>query len=257
MHTKFIWRGVILLALIGLFYAFNAYIYNEKQAEFVPGQTVTVTGQVLAVSTEQAAFDGPYVITLQPKNEGPVTVAVPSMGLPLCAAYTAKNIVDVSLITVGNEYEVRGEVSEDGSIVPCTSADHFLRPAPIVVDGFEGEADPTRMSLTMKSWEWIQSTYKDGRTLSPKKPGVFSITFAGAEKRFSVRTDCNSMGGSYVTGADRALALSEMFSTKMYCEGSQEMEFAQALQEVASYRFTSRGELVLELASGSGSIVLR
>ncbi len=257
MYTKFIWRAAILLVVIGLFYAFNAYIYNEKQAEFVPGQTVTVTGQVLAVSMEQAAFDGPYLITLQPKNQSPVTIAVPSMGLPLCAAYTAKNIGDVSLIQAGQEFEVRGEVAEDGSIVPCESADHFLRPTPLVVDGFEGEADPSRMNLEMKSWEWLRTTYADGRVITPKKEGVFSVAFSRAEKSFSVRTDCNSMGGSYMTGADGALTLGEMFSTKMYCEGSQEMDFAQALQEVASYRFTSRGELVLEFASGSASIVLR
>ena len=80
----------------------------------------------------------------------------------LCAAYKALNIGDVYLIKPGQEFEVRGKLDEDGSIVPCESADHYLRPTPLVVTDFEGEADPMYMKLPMKTWNWVSAQYNDG-----------------------------------------------------------------------------------------------
>lgn len=254
MNNSFFRIGAAVIALALLAYGFSVYQAESGQVALVPGETVSLVGNVVSVNMEQAAYDGPYLVTLQTKQAGQVVVAVPSMGLPLCEAYKAKNIGEVSLITVGNEFEVRGEVAENGSVVPCVSADHYLRPTPVVVDGFEGEADPARMTLGMKSWKWVSATYGDGRTLMPKTDR-FSVTFAD-DGRFSVTTDCNSMGGSYVVGAGGALTLGEMFSTKMYCEGSQEADFAQLLGETSKYRFTSKGELILDLKAG-GNVVLR
>ena len=48
-----------------------------------------------------------------------------------------------------------------------------------------------------------------------------------------------------------------MAMTRMLCDGSQEMEFVQMLQNVYSYFFTGNGRLVLELKYDSGSIIFR
>ncbi len=257
MNTKrlFIILGIVAL-LVAAFYALNGYIYTEKQADFVVGQTVEAKGTVLAVDLEKATFDGPVVITLQPEQGQTVTISVPSMGLPLCAAYKAKNIGDVFLIKAGQQFEVRGTVGEDGSIVPCDSADHYLRPTPLVVSDFEGEADPSRMTLTMKPWNWVSASYNDGRQIKPLKADKFAITF-GADGAFTAKTDCNSAGGKYAVGANKTITFSQIFSTKMFCEGSQENVFIGLLENTQSYHFTSKGELILDLKFDSGTVTFK
>jgi hypothetical protein len=39
-----------------------------------------------------------------------------------------------------------------------------------VAQNFEGEADPARMTLTMKTWVWISALYNDERVVTPKQP---------------------------------------------------------------------------------------
>ncbi len=123
-----------------------------------------------------------------------------------------------------------------------------------VVTDFEGEANPAQMKLDMKSWSWISASYNDEREVVPKSPGRFVLTFTGT--RFSASTDCNSIGGEYMA-KDGAITFDKMISTKMYCEGSQEAEFAQILTNTATYHFTSKGELILGLKYDSGTALFR
>ena len=95
-----------------------------------------------------------------------------------------------------------------------------------VEQNFEGEADPSNMTLGMKTWTWI-SARNNGKEITPNKAGAFTITF-GNEGRFSTKTDCNSMAGSY-TSDIKSITFSQMISTTMYCEGSHEHDFASLL----------------------------
>lgn len=119
------------------------------------------------------------------------------------------------------------------------------------VKGFEGEADTSRMTLSMKTWNWQRTDYTDGKVVTPNKENVFGLTFKDGS--VSAKTDCNSIGGSYTTKGSE-LTFGPMMSTLMYCEGSQESEFSSALGEVGSFKFTSRGQLILELKSGKGTM---
>lgn len=118
---------------------------------------------------------------------------------------------------------------------------------------FEGEANPEVMTLGMKQWVWVSTADALGAKLLPKTPGVFTLTFEG--DRFSAKTDCNAMGGSYTAEGD-TITFSNMMSTKMYCEGSQEAEFSAMLRDVESFSFTSKGELIFKLKSG-GTVTFR
>lgn len=124
-----------------------------------------------------------------------------------------------------------------------------------VVQDFEGEADPSVMSLGMKPWTWVFAQYNDGRTILPKKAGAFIVTF-GSEGKFTASTDCNHMGGNYMVKAG-AIAFSDIFSTKIFCESSQEGEFSKLLENAQVYHFTSKGELVLDLKYDSGMVVFK
>ncbi len=119
---------------------------------------------------------------------------------------------------------------------------------------FEGEADASTMTLTMKKWSWIKTNNSDGTTLVPKKADVFTLTFE--KERFSVTTDCNSVGGEY-SMKNNSLTFDKMMSTMMFCEGSQEQEFSSMLGNVESYSFTSMGELVLKLKDGKSNVTFR
>jgi heat shock protein HslJ len=122
-----------------------------------------------------------------------------------------------------------------------------------VVQNFEGEAEPSRMSLSMKTWVWIRAVYADGKIVTPHKTEAFTMTF-GKDGKFSATTDCNGAGGNYMA-KDGDISFSEMMSTLMYCEGSEEAMFTKLLGEVQTYRFTSKGGLVLGLKFDSGSVV--
>lgn len=124
----------------------------------------------------------------------------------------------------------------------------------VVEADFTGEADPSRMSLDMKPWVWVSTLYNDGKEISPRDER-FVITFT-PDGRFSATTDCNSMGGNYVANADM-ITFSEIGMTKMFCEGSQESDFLNILENTSGYHFTSRGELVLGLKFDSGTATFR
>lgn len=129
----------------------------------------------------------------------------------------------------------------------------MIDPAPAEI-GFEGEADPARMTLGMKPWIWISALYNDGREVRAKAD-KFVLTLAPNGK-FTAKTDCNSMGGSYVV-KDKTIAFSNIFQTEMYCEGSQESVFASILETTSSYHFTSKGELIFDLKFDSGTATFR
>lgn len=124
-----------------------------------------------------------------------------------------------------------------------------------VVQNFEGEADPSKMTLGMKKWSWVSTLYNDDTKIIPKNANKFSLTFKN-DGTFSATTDCNGVGGEYKVTKNK-IVLDKMMSTLMYCEGSQEGEFSKALAEVDSYLFTSKGELVLELKLDSGTMLFK
>lgn len=124
-----------------------------------------------------------------------------------------------------------------------------------VVQNFEGEADPARMTLGMKTWNWVSTTYNNDTQVKPRDAKKFIVTFKD-NGTFSATTDCNGVGGSYAVTGNKIL-FDKMMSTMMYCEGSQEGDFTKMLGEVQSYHFTSKGQLVFDLKFDSGSAIFR
>lgn len=124
-----------------------------------------------------------------------------------------------------------------------------------VVQDFEGEADPARITLGMQTWTWISTLYSNDKTVTPKKEKLFTLTFK-KDGSFSATTDCNSMSGVYSIKGNK-ISFNDVASTLMYCDGSQEGEFAKMLQEVQSYHFTSKGELIFDFKFDSGSMTFR
>jgi heat shock protein HslJ len=123
-----------------------------------------------------------------------------------------------------------------------------------VVRDFEGEADPDSMELGMKAWVWIRAV-DGGNEIVPRQADAFTLIFEGGA--FSATTDCNRVRGGYTTQGRELTFAENMAATRMFCADSQETVFTQLLSRTASYTFTSRGELVLQLRDGAGSMTFR
>lgn len=119
-----------------------------------------------------------------------------------------------------------------------------------VAQNFEEEANPDQMNLNIKTWKWFKTEPKSGKDIRPKKD-VFTLTF-NKDGSFSATTDCNGISGKY-TAKDSKLTFSNTASTLMYCDGSQETELNSIIINAQNYKFTSAGELVLDLKANGGS----
>ena len=131
--------AVLVLAVIGagLYYVLTSYTPSpdalselrdtEAQQPAAPEELREgeVRGTILAVETEQAMVDGPVLILVQTTTGGSAVIAVPSMGLPTCAARA--NMTDAFALTAGQQIIAYGSIGVDGMIIPCESADHYLQ----------------------------------------------------------------------------------------------------------------------------------
>lgn len=119
----------VIVALIAAFFALNNYIYNEKQADEgvnnAVGMNVEFEAVVDTVDLSQISVDGPALINFMSPVGEMHTIAIPSMGLSLCAAH--EQIDTVHKIEVGDAIAVRGALNEEGHIVPCEDTSHYFR----------------------------------------------------------------------------------------------------------------------------------
>lgn len=151
----------------------------------------------------------------------------------------------------GEDFSVQPSVGKSIWLFLDTDAMQFGE----VAKDFEGEADPSRMTLGMKSWTWVSALYSDGREIKPTQSLAFTIDF-NDDGSFSATTDCNRVAGSY-TAKNSQITFSDMISTLMYCEGSQESVFTKLLEDAAGFHFTSAGKFILDLKFDSGTATFR
>jgi heat shock protein HslJ len=111
------------------------------------------------------------------------------------------------------------------------------------------------LSLTSKTWIWDHTGYNDGTVIKPKKANAFTLKF-NADGTFTATTDCNSVSGKVATNSYE-ISFTNMISTKMFCEGSQERDFQKTLEQAAGHLFTEKGELILDLKFDSGTATFK
>jgi heat shock protein HslJ len=283
---------MVVIVVAALFFAFNAYIYHAKQTDpstveawkkttfvidgmpLVLGERLQYFGNELLMDiNEDGREDRVFVVTDSPGGSGTFFYVV-------AAVNTETGYVGTHGYLLGDRIapqttEVSHNPNHQGVVVvnfadralgePMTTPPSEAKSVYLKLDqhnqwgivnaDFEGEANPKNMTLNMKSWNWERALYNDGREIIPRRVGVFTLTFTDNDS-FSATTDCNSVGGSYAVSENR-VTFSNIYSTKMYCENSQEADFMQLLTNTASFFFTSRGELILELQYDSGTATFR
>jgi heat shock protein HslJ len=124
-----------------------------------------------------------------------------------------------------------------------------------LVQNFEIQTNPSKMKLTTKTWEWVKTETASGAVILPKRARAFSLTF-DEKGRINVKTDCNSIGGSY-TVKDSTITLKGMASTMMACVDSQEQLFSSVFNTVTKFTFTSKGELIFTTKNKKETMTFR
>jgi heat shock protein HslJ len=160
-------------------------------------------------------------------------------------------VINYAIRKAGESFAVKPSVGKSVSLLLDPNTMKFG----VVAQNFEGEANPSHMTLGMKDWTWIHTLYSDGTTVAPQKTSAFTIKFS-ANGTFSATTDCNSVSGGYSTNGTN-ITFGTMTSTLMYCTASQQAQFTKMLSESQNYLFTSKGELVLNLKMDSGTVVFK
>lgn len=80
----------------------------------------------------------------------------------------------------------------------------------------------TGFSLEETKWEWKETQYDNGEIVKSNTPESFILYFM-ADGRFSSKTDCNNVMGSFMIDGD-SLSFGQMASTKMACLDEQVQE---------------------------------
>lgn len=122
---------VLLLAAGGYFFYTNVSntpeVVNEElpQAEEETEESGEASGTITSVDTTAAMVDGPVLVTIKTSAGASRIIAVPSMGFNMCVA--KETIADPFALKAGTKVSVRGSVTEEGYILPCEDASHYLK----------------------------------------------------------------------------------------------------------------------------------
>lgn len=110
---------------------------------------------------------------------------------------------------------------------------------PLAAKNDSDDLDGNRVSKSPfegKTFVWIKTVEKSGAVITPQKKDSFTLSVSGGN--VSGTTDCNSYGGKVTVDESHFTVTTSLVMTMMYCEGSQESEFVQALGKIVTYRFS-------------------
>lgn len=90
------------------------------------------------------------------------------------------------------------------------------------------KANASKESLTSSGWELSSIGGKSATAVDYPK-GMPDAIFT-SDNKISGNGGCNRYGGSYTLDAEGKLTISQLFSTKMFCQGVAENEYMKALE---------------------------
>lgn len=155
------------------------------------------------------------------------------------------------------------KVGEDFSVAPTVAKSIWLKldtntmEFGEVMQNFEGEVDPDKMTLDMKTWVWYETIYNNDPKEKISLGKMYTISFDRKDKTFSATTDCNRISGKYKLGLSYNIIFTDIISTEMYCAGSNDSAFAKLLSDVSTFGFTNKGELKLNMKFDFGTLVFK
>lgn len=226
----------------GTFFYLVAALKTETGYE--GSEAVYLGDRIAPQNTVRGAAAGTVVVNYADRAPGEPFSTPPSVGKSLVLKFNPETKQWGELV-----------VNFEGESAAATST-----PVPVVVTPSVPKTDPEPApapapTLAGKTWQWVEASYNDGRTVRPNRSDAFTLTF-NPDGSFGITTDCNGGGGTYAAKGS-TLTMSELMSTMMYCEGSQESEFQRLLLDTAGYHITGDGKLILDLKFDSGSVIFK
>ncbi len=198
-------------------------------------------GTVTAYSTACFA-DGECSITVDGKK------VVTTIGWSQAIVGKVTGIPDFGSIenNIGAHAKVYAKKTADGYTL-YGSSDYYVDITPKTQSKLPEGSSPSGNASALQNTTWVwQKTLVDGiNAVTPKMPGVFTITF-GTDGNISGKTDCNGFFGSYTPGSDGFIKFGAFGMSKMYCENSQEQVFVNAVQQMTNYVIDASGNLMLK-----------
>jgi heat shock protein HslJ len=152
--------------------------------------------------------------------------ACPSTDSPLACTKDAKVCPDGTYV---------GRTGPNCTFAPCT-----------------GGPLPLPNSLTSTSWSWVKTQLPDRAAVTAPAGHKFVITFS-TDNTFDSTTDCNRLGGKYVSNGQSSLSMSGFFSTEMACQNSLEDTYTQFLALPDSYSI-SGNTLTMTFRNNQGTM---
>lgn len=219
---------VVIGVLVGGFFWFNSYIYNEKQGEGLPPEPIRV------------ALEGEYVCL--PQKEDTIATADCAIGLHTqTGEYYA---LDFGLLSQTPPSLVDGDrLSASGVLTPIeTLSTDYWHKYPVVgifsvtdsLQKLEKEiVEPLSSSTLFSSWNWKYTDLNNGTKRTAPQGDLYVLSLASTSAYRST-TDCNALSGTFVVDVE-VLSFGPAVSTKMFCEGSEETEYARELGLTNSY----------------------
>lgn len=198
-------------------------------------------GTVTAYSTSCFA-DGECSITVDGKK------VVTTIGWSQQIVGKVTGIPDFGSIenNVGAHAKVYAKKTTDGYTL-YGSADYYVEITPKTQSKLPAGSIPSGSGALLQNTTWVwQKTLVDGiNAVSPNQSGLFTVSF-GVDGNLSGKTDCNGFFGNYTPGSDGFIKFGAFGMTKMYCEGSQESVFINAVQSMTNYSIDASGNLTLK-----------
>lgn len=236
-------RYSILLGLLLACIALGVYLFSERPSiHSTDSYTPTIIPET-EIPPETVLFYGAS------GNEARVTFT----GLDATIEFEPIGIATLKEVTSGSGglYTDENETLtlwDRGDKVSLWRGDELL------FEGYGEEPEAEVEEFVGIEWMWEILMLSDGSITSPRSPGTFTLTFD--DGRVTGKTDCNGFSGVYTAEADR-LSFSELVSTLLYCEGSQEDVFTNSIMKVHSYRIDAAGNLLLYLKDEGGSMLFK
>jgi putative lipoprotein len=219
--------------------------YNERIA-LLPGSVLTVSLRDVTASTETPVVLATYEYTTAGEN----------IPLPYTLTYNPHDISRKGKYALYAEIAVSGEVRwVTNEPVPVLTG---ARPAEgidvLVVAVPESESETTgtvsTAGLDGTNWVWQETTQGSESTRPDGDDFVLSFT----QNSVMSTTDCNSLSGTYIINSDK-IQFSPFASTLMFCEASNEAEYASALSSAKT--FTKDGGVLTFSLEGGGTMIFR
>jgi heat shock protein HslJ len=224
-------------------------------------------GVYLMIRSNEESVSMPEALDIVPESEiVPETVTFYSASDEKATALFTHNDVTLTTESLGtitltlNESSAGGLYTDENTAMTLWDRGDKItlwKGEEVLYEGY-GEDDSVEPAenLAGTTWVWEKTEASGAGSSAPKRPSTFSLTFESDGTLRGV-TDCNSFSGTYTLTKGDTLTFGPLLSTKMYCEGSQEIEFTTALGVVETFKITHDGSLVLFMRNEEGAITLR